>query len=278
MRTLAYIVFGLLLMACEHPGTPVTAPQAPYVEPVIEPTPTPSPTPIPTPNPVIDPQFVRAQGILELREELIQTGRDDLTGFTGDVWIVAGQSNGVSPCFDHTPFTSQKVWVTDFNQTQDPLSLFQSSTTSIAFGLAFEQLSQNPVAIVNIAVGSTSTRDWLILMKQFQVLTRHHVKGVLWVQGENDEHLQIPASETYDNMVKIVEYSRQIQPNLPWFVALDKARVAQQALIDQGVVFQGPDVDALRDIPNTTDIELIHFAGQGLDLFAQAWVQALTSF
>jgi hypothetical protein len=212
----------------------------------------------------------------------------------GDLYLVAGQSNAMSPPEGHAPYVSATslLFVQDVYRSEDPRSLFlptqsMPATSSIAWSIAGDLLAASlhrPIGFINIAMGSTRTIDWEpeqdTLINGFDdVLKTTRVRAILWVQGETDASTGVPYDESFSAMRKIVQYTRALQPGVDWYVAPDSAttldapiRLAQGTLIREGLVKTGPDADKVRAETGSGT----HFNPAGLDAFGRAWAGILS--
>ena len=84
-------------------------------------------------------------------------------------------------------------------------------------------------------------------------LQNNEFDAVLWHQGESDWGEKITEEESYQNMKEIILRSREIQPGLKWFIALNSnlgapedapIRNAQKKIISEHLALIGPDTDS----------------------------------
>lgn len=214
-------------------------------------------------------------------------------------FLIAGQSNGVSGAQETVPVASVTGQVTSCYTGVLPCAIptvSNPSPYSIAFIKMADMISQVfniPVTLVNVSHGNTSSRDWVqqgLYQNILAELRQREFTAVLWVQGESDSNQYIGTEETYQNMKLIIQKSRDIQPNLLWYVALDgfqapNAHTAQQRLIDEGIALKGPDLDAMRaSNPEWFETGLFNGTGgaelvgeAGLTGHAKAWFNSLNA-
>jgi len=117
--------------------------------------------------------------------------------------------------------------------------------------IALGDLFSKPTFFNNVAVGGTSTQQWVekYINRVLDALAIADYDAILWVQGESDTGLKIPSQTTYNNMVTIISRSNQVRPR-PWYVAIDgpgsDTRAAQERLVHDGYAYRGVDLDQLR--------------------------------
>jgi hypothetical protein len=215
------------------------------------------------------------------------------------VFLIAGQSNSVSPaqgdissCYS----TEEKVFVNDFYSDNHPKGYFgtelriPTQNNPMKGGCVWIYLGDlfnRKVTFNIVGEGGTSTRQWIDYYHEGMVnaLKARYYDAIIWVQGESDQGLGISEDETYNNMLALINESRQIQPGIIWYVALDgmsvnldgNPRKAQLRLINEHIVKQGVDIDELRkNRPSCFDSRLVHFSGSiGLHAHAQSWYDIL---
>jgi hypothetical protein len=220
---------------------------------------------------------------------------DSITIGVGDVYLVAGQSNGVSPLQPSTyvyprPTAQGKVLVSDYygQGTHAFIDGFDNISSAnkaniawISCGITLNRAY--PVMFVNIAVGNTSTADWVNvhITRLFEAWAIYKPKAVLWHQGESDAGLGFAQSSSFTNMDAMVSSLRAVTLT-KWVVALNSKlpqyapiRAAQAQLIAKWqattpkIVEQGPDTDTIR---NAGEIE---FIGDDLRQHGELWANRL---
>jgi len=218
----------------------------------------------------------------------------------GDVFLVAGQSNGVSPLQPYTftaPVPAQgKVILSDyyrhgFYAFRDPA--VEPLIADVANGVYVGgicwlycgiTLNRNyPVMFVNVAQGNTSTTDWVnnYILRVFDAWAIYKPKAILWFQGESDAVNGISQATSYANMDACISSLRQVTVT-PWIIAKNSInggyapiRAAQQQVIDKwSHVYQGPDTDTVRNPAVNTDNE---FFGTQLQSIGNLWANCITS-
>jgi hypothetical protein len=188
---------------------------------------------------------------------------DDGAKIVGTQFLIAGQSNSVSPGNGAAPIYSQTGLVT-INDWYVNRYTFRVPTASDpnTSGYTWVNLGDqmNREVFFNlVGNGGTSTRQWVEKYHTniVNALKEKHYSALIWVQGESDAGLKISAEESYQNLKWIINESRTIQPDLIWYVALDgftiqggsavgPAREAQKRIIAEGLARPGADLDAVR--------------------------------
>jgi hypothetical protein len=208
----------------------------------------------------------------------------------GDVYIIAGQSNAVSPAQGHPLKRSETglVFVNDIyrfgtRRITDPS--VEPSNASVAWIYAGDEIAKKvryPLLFINVAAGGTSTRDWTedrygTMTQLLRTLERFPAKAVLWHQGESDCGLKMPKQETVANMRHIIERARQVRP-IPWIVARNSTataespcgtKQAQEEIIASGLALAGPDTNAIRKSGQE------EFVGDSLREHGELWAATL---
>lgn len=222
------------------------------------------------------------------------------------VILIAGQSNGVAPSMystdDSFSETGKVAIATDWDGTlpvvPDEENKRQDSATWLRFGDHIARWTGREVKVINVAIGATMSSQWA------STYYTHITEGIqnwnpafiLWIQGEQDV-LGIPSvaapltqQQTYDNYRTIMNYVRAVDPDVPFYCALDgllqawsgvplannTARLAQAQIIAEGHMLQGVDIDLMRTVhPELFEPAIIHFTGHGFDYHAQQWINLL---
>lgn len=177
-----------------------------------------------------------------------------------------------------------------------------------------------PIGFVACGIGATSVREWLpegttfpnpptiegrvrqrtdgtwesrgaayaSLVKRMGGLGPRGFRAVLWHQGESDANQRdasrtLPGQLYREYLTRIIEETRrELQWNVPWFVAQvsyhtpddpgsEDIRAAQAALWKNGTALEGPDSDALTGKLRERDGRGVHFSKEGLRVHAQRW-------
>lgn len=207
------------------------------------------------------------------------------------VFLVAGQSNGVSPAQEHAPYWSQtgRTAVTDFYGTGEIVIPTEASPIngSIAWIYAGDYLNRD-VTFENIARGNQSTARWNDV--HFEALMKPALESgtydaILWIQGESDIGEHFTEEQTYQNMKSLILKAKAIAPNTPWIVALNSrltnpaensVRKAQRRIIYEGLALLGPDTDTLRENPHYMEDTFGEFVGEGLREHGRLWANVLS--
>ncbi|HUT75362.1 MAG TPA: sialate O-acetylesterase [Armatimonadota bacterium] len=215
----------------------------------------------------------------------------------GDVFVVAGQSNAaghgdgfiadrsgmVSVC------TDAAEWALADSPERLPAGMGVGSPWPV-LGELLARCEGVPIGFINVAVGGTSTEQWLPTGDLYPPLKRalsgRRVRAVLWHQGESDAIGSFSTERTYQNMATMIEQSRADAGwHVPWYVALashipdlpqeqmQQVRAAQQGLFRMGLALPGPDTDTY--VPESMRYDRVHLAQVGLVVHAILWFRAL---
>lgn len=225
-----------------------------------------------------------------LRAECFGSGPSKIVVDKNPVFLVAGQSNAVSPAQGHRPHFSRtgRVWLTDYYHGKNVRVPVQNNPMdgSICW-IYLGDLLRRKVTFINIAQGSQSTTRWVdvhFTEQMLPALKRRKFDAVLWHQGESDWSEKIPYEVSYRNMKWLVERSREVQPGLPWIVAINSMkgapkdapiRRAQLKIIEEGLALRGPDTDELRKNLSWIEPGGAEFVGDGLRQHGRLWEKAL---
>lgn len=206
------------------------------------------------------------------------------------VFLVAGQSNGVSPAQEHAPYWSQtgKTRVTDYYHGKALRIPTESDPMdgSIAWIYCGDFMNHD-VTFVNIAIGSQSTGKWAdhhLEAYMVPALQAETFDAVLWIQGESDVGEYFTEEQSYQNMKKVILRSREVQPGLVWFIALNSMRgqsenapirKAQKRIIREGLAYVGPDTDKIRTNPDWVEASGAEFVAEGLREHGRVWFKTL---
>jgi len=222
--------------------------------------------------------------------------RPDFNNLTSLSFIVAGQSNAVSPAqYTQLPMGATSGRVT-INDVYDPISdlIMRISTPYLpqSSGITWMYLGDmwNKFSLFNnIARGGRTTQQWVDndykrLVNAMQ--DGRHYDAVLWVQGEGDTGVGLSEEQSYRNMLYLIS----LTPGVPWFIALDgdcyasyllcpnvpPVRKAQERIIAEGRAFRGPDIDAMREVPGYFEAGKGEFGSiEGYKAHASAWFEVL---
>jgi hypothetical protein len=123
------------------------------------------------------------------------------------------------------------------------------------------------------------------LLSRIKHFGPHGVRAILWHQGESDcgqaRDNEITGDQYRSYAVKLIQASRKDGGwKVPWVVAqvsyhggktplYEGIRQAQQSLWDDGLAFEGPDTDKLREKYRSG----VHFNGQGLRMHGRLWAE-----
>lgn len=200
-------------------------------------------------------------------------------------FLVAGQSNAVSPAQMHADYYSQTGLLTMNDPYGDDSLRVPTAIEPFHGGIAwiyFADLLNMPVIIRNVAEANTTTRKWRDYLHQrlASALQADQYDAVLWVQGESDIGENVPMEEACYNLKYVIQKSWEVRPGLTWYIALNSAqnkpdnnpiREAQRAVIAQGYALQGPDTDVIRTNASMVELGGGEFVGAGLQEHGSLW-------
>ena len=223
----------------------------------------------------------------------------------GELFLVAGQSNAVSPVTKYTPVPVSATGMVavsahhgdgDENVGKTPdidTMLIASPQVQVRAGGCWVRLGDMlakkynmPIGFVIVAKSATNTDCWhpgkgACWPLMDKALSSRRFRAVLWHQGESDVMAGFPMEHSLANMEALVAASLRIQPGIPWFVARNSlkrdgiayadqpVRKAQEALIAEGRVCAGPDTDVIREHPGWVGVA--DFGGGGIDYHGELW-------
>ncbi len=239
----------------------------------------------------------------------------------GEVFVIAGQSNVFGNLQSVPSATEDRVSCVDFQQDSlsDQLLPFQFSHITKGSSIGPNQPSHLwstlgdklvkrlnvPVLFLGAALGGTSSTEWaqgaagnlgtttqLAVYRRLGEVLLHYVsrtgaRAVLWHQGETDAYNGVNGQTYYNNLLSVIEKSRQQVGASPiaWMVsrvsynygAVSPGIIAaqNQIIADVSNTFPGPASDSIVGPENRPDN--IHMTGPGLVRFTNSWDQALTS-
>ena len=223
----------------------------------------------------------------------------------GEVFVVAGQSYATNCNDERISVTDPQARVVAFDSAKgtwavanDPQPTFDGSEGGSIWPPVGDALAKElgvPVAFANVAVGGTSSVEWLPegnlhpnLIKAGQALGRF--RAVLWQQGESDVIVSTPA-ETYISNVRTIRDTAAkawgIDP--PWLLAKstlhptvynlpdreERIRGAIDSLTKLPGFRVGPDTDTLKGENRGDEKSRRHFSGIGQRNAAQMWLAAI---
>jgi hypothetical protein len=207
-------------------------------------------------------------------------------------FLIAGQSNSVSPAQEHEPYWSQTgmVSINDIYQSDVPTIRTQNNPSSS--GIAWIYLGDTlnrPVTFYNVGQGNTSSRKWreYLYLRILERLQSEHYDAILWVQGESDVLEGLTEAEIVNNLKFIINKSKEIDPEIVWFIAINSSRkappdnpvtLAQAAIIENGLAFHGPNLDVIRKNPEWMEEVGDEFVGEGLREHGLLWYEILKNY
>lgn len=239
--------------------------------------------------------------------ELVDSGVvvDSMKIGVGDVYVVAGQSNSVSPLqpenYVPTVPDEGRVILSDYYRSgphvfrdpgADPLvadwsnGVYVGGVAWLYCGLALDR--SWPIMFVNVGIGNTNTYEWVQehILRVFQAWAIYSPKAILWHQGESD-CTNPPRTDSTSNMNAMVQSLREVTTT-PWVVARNSTsmplpsgysywpiRDAQYYVINNwSHVYAGPDTDTLRNLGSGEDPE---FFGSKLQDHGELWATTMTA-
>lgn len=246
--------------------------------------------------------------LLEVRsrdgERLIAQGAIEPIG-VGEVFLVAGQSNATN-CHDELQKVKdpeQRVVAFDsakntWRVANDPQPVYDNTVDGSLWpplGDALAKELQVPIAFANVAVGATSSEQWLPEGKLHPRLmqvgkTLGNFRAILWQQGESDVIAKTTTEKYIANLRTIRDTAVAhwgIAP--PWLLAKsthhptvyndpvgeEKIRAATGALWKQQGFLPGPDTDTLRDENRGDQKSRRHFSPIGQQRAAEMWLASI---
>ncbi|WP_214070659.1 sialate O-acetylesterase [Mucilaginibacter sp. dw_454] len=171
----------------------------------------------------------------------------------GDVWLCAGQSNMVMEIAPVDPFLGVTNYAQEIQAAQYPLIRFQTiqqdlkedpldtfsdinpwqvcspatagnlSAVAYFFARKLHTSLNVPVGIIVLAVDGSSCSDWLnngqCYNGMISPLLKLAIKGFIWYQGENDQHIQPVSEYTVLNKALIQRWRDNFaQETLPFYL------------------------------------------------------------
>lgn len=217
----------------------------------------------------------------------------------GEVFIVAGQSYAAGANDELLKVTDPQSRVTAFDWktktwhvANDPQPhVGDGGTIWPALGDLLVPMLRVPVGFVNVAVGGTSTRQWMPEGDLHKNLVTAGTavgafRAVLWQQGESDVIEKTPAETYIRNMIKIREAAaREWRYEPTWLLAKstlhptvyndpigeERIRNAIQQLWRRPHFAPGPDTDLLSGENRGDANSRRHFSGIGQRRAALLW-------
>jgi hypothetical protein len=222
----------------------------------------------------------------------------------GEVFLIAGQSYAVGANDEITKVEDPQGRVVAYDIVKkqwkvanDPQpNAGDGGTIWPTTGNLLLPLARVPIGFVNVAVGGTSTRQWLPGEKLYEQLaaagkTTGHFRAVLWQQGESDVIEHRPTDYYVKNMSTIREaLAKEWGFDPPWFLAKStlhptvyndpagegRIRAAIDQLVKTPGFRAGPDTDILAGDNRGGIGTRRHFSGigqrrAGLMWFADIW-------
>jgi hypothetical protein len=216
----------------------------------------------------------------------------------GEVFLVAGQSNAAGSAntlflADHNVRTGSLTpdGQISWGPGDDPQMAGTGGSVWPEVGRRLSAQLGVPVAFVNVAVGSTSIKDWnpdgplaRRLLAALDALQPQAVRAILWHQGESDGGT---ATEDYLRGLSALIGSTAAHTGarpVRWMVSTvsfdgershPQLRAAQQQVCSSGLADPGPDTDSIG--PEGRDDTRVHFNQAGTRRAAELWYQHLAA-
>jgi len=228
----------------------------------------------------------------------------------GEVFLVAGQSNAVSPVTTATPSPAGETGLVAVSahhgdgphasETPDvETMLVPSADAPVRAGACWVRLGdllakkhKIPIGFVIVAKSESNTDCWKpdggpCWPLMAKALASRRFRAVLWHQGESDVMAGFSTEHSLANLETLVAASRQIQSGIPWFVARNSLknaipyaeqpiRKAQARLIESGQVCAGPDTDVIREHPGWVGVA--DFGGEGVTRHGELWFSYVDAY
>lgn len=250
------------------------------------------------------PAEVNAGGWYRLEIRCVDNGKTVAEGSVepfgvGEVFVVAGQSYAAGANDELLKVTEpgQPVSAYDWKSKKwqvanDPQPhVGDGGTIWPALGDILAPMLRVPVGFVNVAVGGTSTRQWMPEGELHKNLVSAGInvgmfRAVLWQQGESDVIEKTPAETYIKNMTRIRESAaRAWRFEPPWLLAKstfhptvykdpegeERIRSAIQQLWKRPHFAPGPDTDLLSGENRGDMNSRRHFTGIGQRRAAMLW-------
>ena len=223
----------------------------------------------------------------------------------GEVFVVAGQSYATNCNDEQLSVGDAEKRVVAFDSAKgtwavanDPQPTFDGSDGGSIWPPLGDALAKElgvPVAFANVAVGGTSSVEWMPegnlhpnLIKAGQALGRF--RAVLWQQGESDVIINTSA-ETYISNIRMIRETaaKAWGSDPPWLLAKstlhptvynlpdreERIRGAIDSLTKLRGFRAGPDTDTLKGENRGDEKSRRHFSGIGQGNAAQMWLTAI---
>lgn len=256
---------------------------------------------------------VAAGGWYRLEVRLQQQGQAPQTTAVepfgiGEVFLVAGQSYATNTNDEILHVTDPQLRVAAYDWetgkwqlANDPQPAPDRSNGGSIWPPVGDLLTRHlnlPVGFVNVAVGGTSTRQWMpaeTLSQRLQQIGKQTApfRAVLWQQGESDVIEQTAAADYVSRLQQIRSAACDAwQFSPPWFCALSTHhptvynRPAEEHSIREAIStvsrlpgFQlGPDTDSLRGENRGGPKSRRHFSPLGQRNAAKLWADTLLKY
>ncbi len=224
----------------------------------------------------------------------------------GEVFLVAGQSYATNCNDKQFQVTDAQERVVAFNAAKgvwqvahDPQPAPDGSDGGSIWpplGDALAKQLKVPVGFVNVAVGATSSHQWMPERDLHQRLSQvgkqiGNFRAVLWQQGESDVIAKTTTEKYVANLAAIRQEAAKVWNfNPPWLLAKSthhptvyndpagegQIRAAIDLLVKTPDFFAGPDTDTLQGENRGDKNSRRHFTEIGQQRAAEMWLAALT--
>jgi hypothetical protein len=220
----------------------------------------------------------------------------------GEIFLVAGQSlvanwgnNINTPTDDRVSnVTYAGAWA--FAQDPQPNCDGTGGSPIPAMGSALASYLNMPIGIMSIAIGGTSSAQWVgtgspnYFVGNFEpalTLLGTNFRAVIWEQGQADGIAGVTAAQYETNIANLIAEVRTYAGwNMPWGIASASTIAADtaypviagaQAFIvsNDTLVFQGSNSDS---IPNSDRWDMTHFNAAGQLIHGGLWATAIETY
>lgn len=217
----------------------------------------------------------------------------------GEVFIIVGQSNAGGSCRNF--FLTKSANVRNGQVQEDGSIVWKSGADpqvlnggGSVWPLVGDELSKRlgdrPIGFINVAVGSTSMRDWAPstpnfrrLVTAMRAIAPNGARAILWQQGESDNTM--PEDEYHQRLTTLIrEFEKAVGGKPRWMVATGtfvegkpapNLRAALKRVQLDGLALEGPDLDPLGAEYRQSDE--VHFNPEGTRAAARLWTEKLMS-
>lgn len=238
-------------------------------------------------------------------DKLIASGAVEPIG-VGEVFVVGGQSYATNCNDEQFSVADARRRVVAFDSAKqtwdvanDPQPVFDGSNGGSIWPPLGDALAKEfnvPIAFANVAIGGSSSTQWLPDGEMLPRLIKAgrelgDFRAVLWQQGESDVIGKNSTAGYVANISKIRETSeKEIGFARPWLLAKSthhptvyndaegegRIRAGIDELIKLSNFLAGPDTDTLKDENRGDKNSRRHFSGIGQRRAAEMWLSSIT--